>query len=364
MQAVRHDRARGAAAPGSDRDALAFGVVDKVLYDQKVIDKAHAADDVELVTKLRAHLLAPGEALGKALVAELLEIGKAVALARGQVEARQVIVAEFKIEPAALGDFDGVFHGLGQRGEERAHFVLALEVELLRLKAKAVCLVHGVAGLDAQQHVLRRGILFFQIVRVVRHGEGDAGLAAQADQAVGGRVLLGDAVVLDLEIEVLIAKERAQVERARARGLKVAADDGLRDLAGQTAREADQPLGVLVQQFPVDARLDIKALGEAGGYQIAEIAVALFVPAQQNEVGIPVVDAVLLAVAAARRDIDLTADDGPDARGLAGLIEGDRAVHDAVVGDGQRLLPELGSAFGHAVDPARAVEQGVFTVDM
>ena len=364
MQAVGHDRARGAAAPGADRDALAFGVVDEVLHDQKVIDKAHAADDVELVVKLRAHLLASGEALGKALVAELPEIGIAVALARGQVEARQVVVAEFKVELTARGDFDGVFHGLGQRGEERAHFVLALEVELLRLKAQAVCLVHGVAGLDAQQHVLRRGILFFEIVRVVRHGEGDAGLAAQADQAVGGRVLLGDAVVLDLEIEVLLAEERAQVERARPRSLEVAADDRLRDLAGQTAREADQPLGVLVQQLPVDARLDIKALGEARGHEIAEIAVALFIPTQQNEVGIFVVGAVLLAVAAARRDIDLAADDGLDTRGLAGLIEGHRAVHDAVVGDGQRLLPELGSAFGHAVDPARAVEQGVFTVDM
>jgi len=81
-------------------------------------------------------------------------------------------------------------------------------------------------------------------------------------------------------------------------------------------------------------------------------------------VGIPVVDAVLLAVAAARRDIDLAADDGPDARGLASLIEGDSAVHDAVVGDGQRLLPELFGPFSHAVDPARAVEQGIFTVDM
>ena len=178
VQAVGHDRARGAAAPGADRDALAFGVVDEILYDQKVIDKAHAADDVELIVKLRAHLLAPGEALGKALVAELPEIGKAVALAFGQVEARQVVVAEFKVKLAALRDFDGVFHGLGQCGEECAHFFLAFEIELLRLKAQAVCLVHGVAGLDAQQHVLRRGVFLFEIVRVVCHGQRDTGLAA------------------------------------------------------------------------------------------------------------------------------------------------------------------------------------------
>ena len=171
-------------------------------------------------------------------------------------------------------------------------------------------------------------------------------------------------MVLDFEIEVLLTEERAQLERARARGLKVTADDGLRDLAGQAAREADQPLGVLVQQLPVDARLDIKALGEARGHEIAEIAVALLVPTQQNQVGVFIVNAVLLAVAAARGDIDLTADDGSDARGLAGLIEGDRAVHDAVVGDGQRVLAKLFGPFGHAVDPARAVEQGVFTVAM
>jgi hypothetical protein len=67
---------------------------------------------------------------------------------------------------------------------------------------------------------------------------------------------------------------------------------------------------------------------------------------------------------AARRDIDLAADNRLDARLLSGLVKGDGTVHHAVVGDGDSRLAELGGARNKPLDAAGAVKQAVFAVDM
>ena len=309
------------------------------------------------------HLRPAGKALGKAPLTEAAEIGVAVGLPGGELEARQMVVAELEIVAAARGDLRGVVRGLGVFGEERAHLLLALEVELLRLEAHAVGLLEGLAGLDAQQHVLR-GVGFLDIVRVVGEREGDAGVTVEADELARGALLLLDAVILDLEIEVLLAEGLPQHEGALFGALVFVVDQRLRDLAREAAGQADQPLGVLGEELPVDAGPDVKALDEALGDQIAEVAVAGLVAAEEDEVGVVVVQAVLLLRAAARGDIDLAADDGLDPLGDAGLIEVHRAVHDAVVGDGEGGLPQLPGALGNPVDAAGAVEQGIFGMDM
>ena len=61
-------------------------------------------------------------------------------------------------------------------------------------------------------------------------------------------------------------------------------------------------------------------------------------------------------------EVDLTADDRLDAVLGAGLVELDRAVHHAVVGQAERRLAELRRARRQRVDLARAVEQRVLGV--
>ena len=80
--------------------------------------------------------------------------------------------------------------------------------------------------------------------------------------------------------------------------------------------------------------------------------------------GIAVLRAGQAVKAAPGRHIDLAADDGPDALGKAGLIEGHRPVHDAVVGDGEGGLPQLLGALGDRVDAAGPVQQGVLGMHM
>ena len=77
-----------------------------------------------------------------------------------------------------------------------------------------------------------------------------------------------------------------------------------------------------------------------------------------------VVHAVDAVGAAVGGDIDLAADDGLDPRRLAGLEEGDRAVHDAVICEGDGGLSQFPDAGRQPVRPARAVEQAVFAVNM
>ena len=313
------------------------------------------------------HVRPVAVALAKTLFAQLPQVGVAVLFALRQLEARQVVVAELKVEialfGALFGDLHRVVRGLLPVGVERAHLLLVLEEELLRLELHAHGVVDGAAHLDAHEHVLVIGVAALDVVRVVGQHERDARLAADAVAAAGGHALLADAVVLDLEIEVL-AEDLAQPQRALLRAGVVVVDELLLDLARETAREADEALGMLFEHGPVDARLDVKALGEGHRHEIAEVAVARLVLAQQNQVGIVVVAAVLLVRHAARGDVDLAADDGLHARLAAGLVKGHGAEHHAVIGQRDGLLAQLLDALCERVDAAGAVEQGVFAVDV
>ena len=364
MQAVGHHAPRGAAAPGAHGNAVALGVVDKILDDEKIVHKAHCLDDAQLILQLLVHLGILGKALPEALLAELPEIGVAVCLPLGELEAGQMIVAKLKIVGAALGDPDRVVRRLGVVREKRAHLLLVLEIKLLCLKAHAVFLVHSFARLDAHQHVLVLRVLFFQVVRVIGQGQGDARLFAQADEPPGRLGLLGDAVVLDLQIEVLFPEKPPQIQRPGLRGLVIAVDQRLRDLARETAGEANEPLRVLVQQRPVDPGADVIALGEAGAHQIAEVPVAGLVAAEQDQMGVFVLRAGQAVKAALGRHIDLAADDGLDPLGKAGFIKGHRAVHHAVIRDGQGGLAQLLGALGDLVDAAGPVQQGILRMHM
>ena len=67
---------------------------------------------------------------------------------------------------------------------------------------------------------------------------------------------------------------------------------------------------------------------------------------------------------AIRSDIHLAADNWLDFVLLSNLIEVDRAVHAAVVGDGKAIHAELFVADYQILKPAQAVKHTEFSVDM
>ena len=367
VQAVGHHGPRRRAPPRPHGDAVALGVGDEVGDDEEVVHKAHLADHVHLIAQLVQILLGlGGVAPAEAVHAQLLEVGVPIGPPLGQLEVGQVVLAELELHVAQLGDLHGVLQGLRVIGEEGGHLRLGLHVELLGLELHPVWVIHRLAHLDAHEDVLHLRVLFPQIVGVVGGHQGDARLLVQPDQPPVHLALDRDAVVLELQIVAIRAEQFPHLQGNLFGLVIVPCSQQLGHLAPQAGGAGDQAAAVLPQQVQVDAGLDVKALQERLRDHVGEIAVALLIPAQQDQVvegGVELVD-LLEPGPAPWGHIDLTADDGLDARLLAGLVEIHHPVHDPVVCDSHRVLSDLPDPLHQLLDAAGAIQKGEFRMQM
>ena len=118
---------------------------------------------------------------------------------------------------------------------------------------------------------------------------------------------------------------------------------------------------MLREQIEIDARLVVVAFEKALGDQRREIAVADEVGSQQRHVRFVAHGPV---EASARRDVRLAADDRREPCIARCVVKLHRAVHDAVVGQGDAGRAVLGRAAAKAIDAARAVEERIFRVNV
>ena len=107
-----------------------------------------------------------------------------------------MVLAEGKFQVTHLRDFLGVFQCALVAIEQLRHFLLAAEVEVLRLVAHPVFIVHRFAGLDAQQDVMGLGVPLPEIVGVIGADHGDAGLLVNFQDGLVHDLLIPDAVIL------------------------------------------------------------------------------------------------------------------------------------------------------------------------
>ena len=364
VHAVGADRGRAGAASRTDGNALLLGPADKVRHDQIVVHVAHPLDDAHLVVQtVTVFLRRVGIALCEALAAQPPEIGQRIGPVRG-VEGGQMVVVEFKFDAAASGDPGRVFKCLVKLREALAELGLGFHVELVGLKAHPVRLVHGFPGLDTHQDVLHHGVLSAQIVAVVRHHQRQLQLPRQAEQEGIDLGLLGNAVILELQIEAVRSEDRAVFPGDLLRSLVVVDLEPAGDGARQTGRQGDQTLRMGPQQIHVDPGPPVKALQKAHGDHVAQIPVAGLVFTEENQVGALPVHAVNLVKAGTRGHVDLAADDGLHPGSLRRLVEVDHAVHDAVIRDRNGVLAQLLDPVHQPPDPARAVQQAVFRMQM
>ena len=129
----------------------------------------------------------------------------------------------------------------------------------------------------------------------------------------------------------------------------------------QAACERDDALRVALEQLHVDVGLAApEALEEARRGQLDQIAEAVVVRGEEREVV-----ALDPALGAAVVDqVGLEPQDRLDVVLETGLVVLDRAVHDAVIGQPERRLPELRGTRRHRLDLVRAVQQRVLAVDV
>ena len=359
------DHRTGARPAHVPPDVPFDGKLAQVPQDQEIGVKAHVVDHAQLIVQaLPQGLVGVGIALPEPGLGQLAQIACRI-VARGHVKDGQVIALALDVHLAPLGDAQGVFQRVGPLGKEGRHLVLALDIVAVVGHAHAVRVGAHLARLDAEQDVLRLGVLGPAIVRVVGGHQGEVELAGQGHQPPVQRFGLGDAlVVLHLDVKVVRAERVAIPQRGGARAVRVAVQQVVGHLARVARGQGDQPLGVRGEKGLVHARLVIKALQLRGGGDAHQVAVPGLVFGQQDQV---VGGLVLLRVAvghATRRDIDLQAGDRLDALRLAGADKIDHAKHDAVIGQGDGRHAQLGGAPGQVFDPAQAVKQRELAVDV
>ncbi len=252
---------------------------------------------------------------------------------------------------------------------------------------------HGSGGL-AEQGVVRLGVVAVDVVAVVGGEQRRLDLLGQGGEA-GVRPRLGrDAVVLDLDEEVVAAEDVLEAAGQLHRVVEplvlaemvdlllVGVHDrlghhGLEHVAAQAPGGGDEALAVLLEQLPVDLGLAVVALHEGARRQLDQVAVADLVLGEEREVVPRLLAALALAAGvvhlAPGRDalgavvvghVGLGAEDRFDPPVLAGPVEVEDPVHVAVVGDAEGGLAVGRRGGDQLVEASRPVEHGVLGVDV
>ena len=311
--------------------------------------------------------------LGQVLVLDALEAFEAdlfekvvdAQFARG-LESGQEVFFQLEFEIAARSDVERVLQAAGDGREQGGHFLAGLEIELFGLLFhRPVGVADDVGGLQADQDLPGIGVFLGQVMDVVAGHQRDVQVTGQAHQLGQDLHLFGQAVFLDLDVVIVL--EDLAVPAGRRPGLVlVAAQQLVGDLALDAGGHDQQAVLVFFQQFLVDARLVVEAFQEGGGDQLAQVAVALVVLDQHQQVEIIelVLAAVGLVETRTRGQVQLGADDGLDLV-LPGLfVEVDRAQDGAVVGQGHGGHLEGAGLFQQVVDLQGGIEQAVFRMQV
>ncbi|OQC27919.1 MAG: hypothetical protein BWX71_01110 [Deltaproteobacteria bacterium ADurb.Bin072] len=206
----------------------------------------------------------------------------------------------------------------------------------------------------------------FQVVAVVGGHYGGTAPACQVHDERVDHVLVGQAVMLDLQVEGTPEGLPVEVQGlGRLRLVPPQEPEGYLSL--EAGGQSDEPLAVLGKCPSVYPRFVVESPGVGQRGQLHEVRIALVVARQQDEMvvsghagdGLP-------ALHVRGGDVDLAPDDGLDTC-LDGLVvELNGPIHDTVVRYGHRLLGEFHRGPDEVIDADGPVEEAVLgmTVEM
>ena len=165
-------------------------------------------------------------------------------------------------------------------GHRLVHLLGAADVELLGLELHPRRVVERLARVDAEQDVVARR-------RPRGSGNGRRWWRRSAGPSAGrcrshrrAVPLDGDAVVLDLDEEVLLAEDLLVPGAEPLRLGRLAVQDVVGELGGGAAGEADQPFGVALEDLLVDPGLVVEAFEERERREPHEVPEPCGVPAR------------------------------------------------------------------------------------
>ncbi|KAF5069815.1 hypothetical protein DSECCO2_228730 [anaerobic digester metagenome] len=305
IQGIGDDGRGGRAPAGAGGDAVVIGELDEIPDNQEIVDIAHPLENPQLIgqplnqnpavariqgihsghdrfrhrqiPELGKHRILAGQAL----IAALLEIPGMIRPLR-QVKGRKPGHMELVVKLTLLGDLHRIFQRFGHMGKQLPHLLRTLEIELRRRILHPVRLIHGGRGLNAQEDIMAAMVIPGQIVHVVGSHQRDVQFAGQFDVQGIYLFLLGQAVVLQLQIEAV--PERIPVEDCRGAGLlREAVIQILLNLTAQAGRQGNQALAVTGQKGVVHPGLIVEAPDRGLTDNAHQILVARFVLDQKHQ---------------------------------------------------------------------------------
>ena len=216
-----------------------------------------------------------------------------------------------------------------------------------------------VPGLDAEKRLVRARVFVPEVVDVAGGDERQAGRPRDLREGGVDPLLHLEAGVLDLQVDGLAPEDVDEARHLRLGLGSLPVLERLGDPAREAAGESDDPLPVRREQVPVDARLVVVALEEAGRGELDQVRVALVGLGQQRQVrvALPLRQPVV-------GDVDLAAEQRLDALLARLAVELDRAGEAPVVRERHRRHLQLGRPSGQLGDPAGPVEDRVLRVDV
>ena len=253
---VGDDRAGRGAAARAHRDAVVLRPHDEVRDHQEVGREPHLADDVDLVLGLPAPLLVVAVRIAAVhalphLGAEQLVLG--LEAVRDREPGHQVEEFEHAggVDPVGDQELAVTAALLPQVAAVQAvHLGRGLDVVAGAVEPEPVRVGQGLAGLDAQQHVLGLGVRLAGVVRVVGDDRRDAELPADLDQAVADPPLDVQAVVHQLQEVVLLAEDVLPLGGGLEGLVELAEPQPGLQLTGRAAGGGHQALAVLRRGAP------------------------------------------------------------------------------------------------------------------
>jgi len=281
-------------------------------------------------------------------------------------EHRVMHLPEIEFQVALFGHLERIPHGLRHLGKARGHLRRRAQVVLPVGVFQAPGIGQQRLRADANQAIMRMRVVPLEVMHVIGRDELQAELFGPRHQLPVDPGLLGQAVLLQLQVEILRPERLLEPVHRRARPRQLIFQNPLRDFARQAAGERQQPFPVFRQQFLVNARLVIIPLRMRPGGQLDQVPIAGFIPGQQHEVMIHIAPAGggLLLEPASRRHINLAANDGFEAVLPGLLIEVYGAIQHAMVGDRQRRKLQVARLLHQPIQPAGAIEQGILGVQV
>ena len=287
--AIRHQAAGSRTAAGANRNIVFARVSDQIPDNQKITRIFHALNDSDFL--FQSSFVSGQRILQSSAVRKRFEIFQPLlitisndlcevrvdGISRRYIEFREGILDFLKCEAAAFCNFDTLIENRRNLAEHSIHFFAGFEVELIGIKLHPVGIIDRLTGLNAQQDVMRAGVVLVHVVTIVRRNRPDSGAFGNAQHVGNNLALLLETVIVNLEEEPAFPKDVLILDSGFFRLFDTAGQDIRRNLTVQTSRKTDQAFVMFTQQFFINAGFVIETVEVPFRDELHEILISLLV---------------------------------------------------------------------------------------